>query len=88
MQRIKELEAKLRDKEQEIKDVRLKRFEELEVEVVKDKLRSVKALKRGKNMDEWTTDELAAFFTELKMEQYCQFLYSNKFVLFFFLFLL
>lgn len=29
-------------------------------------------------MDEWTTDELAAFFTELKMEQYCQFLYSNK----------
>mmetsp|Transcript_923 Transcript_923/g.920 ORF Transcript_923/g.920 Transcript_923/m.920 type:complete len:505 (-) Transcript_923:48-1562(-) len=78
MQRIKELEAKLREKEQEIKDVRQKRFEELEVEVVKDKLRSVKALKRGKNMDEWTTDELAAFFTELKMEQYCQFLYSNK----------
>lgn len=31
VQKIKELEAKLREKEQEIKDVRLKRFEELEV---------------------------------------------------------
>jgi hypothetical protein len=31
MQRIKELEAKLREKDQEIKDVRQKRFEELEV---------------------------------------------------------
>jgi guanylate kinase len=77
-QKIKELEAKLQAKDQEIKDVRKKRLEELEVEVVKDKLRTVKSLQRGKHMDEWSIDELASFFTELKMDQYCQFLYSNK----------
>jgi hypothetical protein len=49
-----------------------------QVEVVKDKLRVVKSLQRGKHMDEWSIDELASFFTELKMDQYCQFLYSNK----------
>ena len=51
------------------------------MEVVQDKLRDVKAIERGKHMDEWSTDELAAFFTELKMEQYCHFLYSQRWVL-------
>ncbi|CAE7732976.1 FKB10, partial [Symbiodinium microadriaticum] len=76
--KIKELEEMLRRKDEEIKAVKLKRFEELEVEVVQDKLRNVKAIQRGKHMDEWSTDELAAFFTELKMEQYCHFLYTQR----------
>jgi hypothetical protein len=52
-----------------------------QVEVVQDKLRDIKAIQRGKHMDEWTIDELAAFFTELKMEQYCHFLYTQRSVL-------
>lgn len=50
------------------------------MEVVQDKLRNIKAIQRGKHMDEWSIDELAAFFTELKMEQYCHFLYSQRYV--------
>mmetsp|Transcript_22876 Transcript_22876/g.33420 ORF Transcript_22876/g.33420 Transcript_22876/m.33420 type:complete len:412 (-) Transcript_22876:507-1742(-) len=78
IRKIKELEKMLQAKEQEIKDVKLKRFEELEVEVVQDKLRNAKAMERGNHMDEWSTDHLAAWFTELKMEQYCHFLYSQR----------
>ena len=78
MQRIKELEEKLQAKEKEIKDVRLKRFEELEPLVIADRVQNAKALKRSKDMDTWTIDELAAFFTELKMDEYIPFLYKNK----------
>lgn len=77
-QKIRELEALLKAKEEEIKEVRKKRFEELEPEVIRDKVKNAKVFKRSKNMDEWKTDELAAWFTELKMEQYIPFLFQNR----------
>jgi hypothetical protein len=79
-QRIRELEEQLRMKDQEIKDVRKKRFEELEPEVIRDKVKNAKSFKRSKNMDEWKTDELAAWFTELKMDEYVPFLFQNRYV--------
>lgn len=77
-QRIRELEELLKSKDQEIKEVRKKRFEELEPEVIRDKVQNAKAFKRSRNMDEWKTDELAAWFTELKMEEYIPFLFKNR----------
>mmetsp|Transcript_9921 Transcript_9921/g.16330 ORF Transcript_9921/g.16330 Transcript_9921/m.16330 type:complete len:537 (-) Transcript_9921:543-2153(-) len=77
-QRIKELEEALKAKDKEIKDVRKKRFEELEPEVIKDKVENAKSFKRSKHMDEWRTDELGAWFTELKMDEYVPFLFQNR----------
>lgn len=37
-----------------------------------------KDLERGKDLDEWTIDQMAGWFTELKMEEYCPFLYTNR----------
>lgn len=76
--KIKELEKKLLEKEKEIVEVRFKRYEELEPEVLKDRVKNAKLLNRSKNMDEWSIDELAAWLTELKMEQYIPFMYSNR----------
>lgn len=78
--KIKELEKKLMEKENEIKKIRLKRFEELEPEIIKDKVKNAKNLKRSKHMDDWTTDDLAAWFTQLKMEDYISALYGNRYV--------
>ena len=78
MQRIKDLELALKDKEKEIKDVRKKRYDELEPKVLEDRVRNAKNLTRSKNMDEWSIDELSAWFTELKMESYISFLYANR----------
>jgi hypothetical protein len=77
-QRIRELEEMLKSKDQEIKDIRKKRYEELEPEVIRDKVKNAKSFKRSKNMDEWKTDELAAWFTELKMDEYIPFLFQNR----------
>ena len=35
-------------------------------------------MERGKDLDEWTIDQLAGWFTELKMEEHCPFLYTNR----------
>ena len=78
-QKIKELEAKLKEKESEIVEVRKKRYEELEPVVMKDRVSNAKFLERSKNMDEWTIDELGAWFTELKMEAYIPFIFSNRY---------
>lgn len=77
--KIKELEKKLLEKDNEIKNIRLKRYEELEPEVIKDKVKTAKNLRRSKHMDDWTTDDLAAWFTQLKMEEYISNLFSNRF---------
>ena len=76
--KIRELVAQLEAKDQEIKDIRKKRFEELEPEVIRDKVKNAKSFKRSRNMDEWKTDELAAWFTELKMDEYIPFLFQNR----------
>lgn len=73
-----ELEKKLQEKEKEIKEVRKKRFEELEPQVMKDKLTNAKSARRSRFMHLWSTEQLAAWFTELKMEQYIPFLFSNR----------
>lgn len=78
MQKIKDLEAALKDKEREIKAVRKKRYEELEPKVLEDRVKHAKNLTRSKNLDEWSIDDLAAWFTELKMEEYIPFLYANR----------
>lgn len=79
-QKIRELEEKLKQKEQEIVEVRKKRYEELEPEVLQDRVVNAKSLQRTKNMDEWSIDQLAAWFTELKMDEYIPFIYSNRFL--------
>jgi len=61
--RIQELESKLKEKDAEIKKIRKARYEELEPAVLADRVKNAKALVRPKNMDEWTIDELAAWFT-------------------------
>ncbi len=76
--RIKELERKLQEKEHEIKVIRKQRYEELEPLVIQDKVKNVKNLERSKNMDEWSMDDMAAWFTELKMEMYIPNLFSNR----------
>lgn len=76
--RIKELERKLAEKEMEIKQVRKKRYEELEPEVIKDKVKAARNMQRSKNIDEWTVDDLAAWFTELKMDEYIPYLFANR----------
>jgi len=76
--KIKELEAKLKAKEQEIKAVRKQRYEELEPLVIADRIKTAKATKRSHDMDTWTVDDLSAWFTELKMEQYIDFLFKNR----------
>jgi hypothetical protein len=76
--KIKELEKKVADKDKEIKEIRKQRVEELMPQVIKDKVKSAKNLQRSKNMEEWNTDDLGAFFTELKMEDYIPFLYQNR----------
>lgn len=78
--KIKELEEKLKEKDKEIKEIRKKRYEELEPEVIKDKLANAKAFKRSPNMDEWTCDELAAWFTELRMDEYVNTLFKERLV--------
>lgn len=47
-------------------------------EVVLDKVANAKNLSRSRHMDDWSIDDLCAFFVELNMEQYCKFLYQNK----------
>lgn len=76
--KIKELEKKLKEKDNEIKQVRLKRFEELEPEVLRDRVENAKSLVRPKHMDEWTIDELCAWFIELKMDEYIDFVQKNR----------
>jgi len=76
--KIQELTKLLNQKENEIKEVRKKRYEELEPEVLADRVKNAKALIRSKQMDEWSIDELAAWFTELKMDQYVAFIYKNR----------
>lgn len=76
--RIRELEAQLAAKDLEIKEIRRKRFEELEPEVIRDKVENAKSFHRSKNMDDWRLDELAAWFTELKMDEYIGFLFRNR----------
>ena len=78
MIKIKELEKKLKDKDKEIKDVRKQRYDELEPKVLADRVKNASLLKRSKNMDEWSIDELSAWFTELKMEEYISFIYGNR----------
>lgn len=77
-QKIKELEEKLKVKEQEIKQVRKQRYEELEPLVIADRVKNAKALKRSKDMDVWTMDDLAAWLTEMKMDQYIDFIFKNR----------
>jgi len=76
--RIQELEKKLLEKEEELKQVRVKRYDELEPEILKDKVKNAKSLVRSRHMDLWSTDQLAAWFTELKMDDYIPFLYQNR----------
>lgn len=77
-EKILMLEQKLKEKDNEIKLVRKKRFEELEPEILLDKVANARTLKRSREMDEWKTEDLAAWFTELKMEEYNSFIFSNR----------
>ena len=43
-----------------------------------DRVQDAKSLIRGKHMDEWTVDELAAWFVEMKMDYIIPFCYQNR----------
>jgi hypothetical protein len=77
-QKIKAMEDALKAKDEEIKTIRKLRYEELEPQVVLDRIASVRNLTRSKNMDEWSIDEIGAFFVELKMEEHIPFVYQNR----------
>lgn len=77
-QRIKELERQLLEKDKEIKAARKARFDDLQPQIIKDKVKAAKNLQRSKHMDDWSTDDLAAWFTELKMEEYIPSLYNDR----------
>jgi hypothetical protein len=77
-QKIKELEALLKAKDEEMAKVRAKRYEELEPEVIQDKLLNARALPRSKHMDDWTIDDLAQWFAELKFDEYIAKVYAHK----------
>ena len=76
--KIKDLEDQLKAKDKEIKKIRKARYEELEPEVLKDRVTNAAAIVRDKHMDTWTIDELAAWFVELKIEHVVTFLYQNR----------
>ena len=76
--KIKELESLLKMKDEEIAEVRQKRFEELEPEVIKDKVANARGGPRSKHMDEWSVDDLAGWFAELRFDQYIPTIYSHK----------
>lgn len=77
-QRIIELEMLLKAKDEEIAEVRAKRYEELEPEVIKDKVRNARVAARSKHMDEWSVDDLATWFAELRFDDYIATIYSHK----------
>lgn len=77
--KIKELEEKLRQKDREIVEIRKQRYEELEPQMILDKVTAAKSLKRPKDMDEWGTDDLAAWFTQMKMDEYIPTLFKNRY---------
>ena len=76
--KIRELQEALDRRDQELHRVRQQRYEELEPEVLQDRAVAAKAVKRSKHMEDWTTDQLAAWFTELKMTEYIPLLYKNR----------
>jgi FK506-binding protein 1 len=77
-EKIRELEKLLKEKDQEIRRIRKSTYEELEPKVLEDRVKSAKSLVRDKHMDEWTVDELAAWFIEMKMDHVIPFLYQNR----------
>ena len=76
--KIRALEDQLKAKDQEIKSIRRQRYEELEPQVLVDRVKAAKNLERSRDMDKWDIDEMAAWFTEMKMEEYIPFLYQNR----------
>ena len=76
--KIRELQEALERKDQELHQVREQRYEELEPKALQERAAAAKAVKRSKHMDEWTTDQLAAWFTEMKMTEYIPLLYKNR----------
>ena len=77
-QKIRELEALLKAKDEEMVKIRAKRYEELEPEVIQDKLMNARVNPRSKHMDEWTVDDLAQWFGELKFDEYIPKIYAHK----------
>jgi hypothetical protein len=78
--RIKELELVLKAKDEELARVRRKRYEELEPFVIQEKLENAKAINipRSKHMDDWSVDQLAAWFAEMKLDEHIPTLYTHK----------
>lgn len=76
--KITELTRQLKEKDHEIKQIRQARYEELEPAVLESRVKDAKLLVRSKNMDEWSIDELAAWFTEMKMDTIVPFVYKNR----------
>jgi len=77
-EKIRLLELALEEKDKEIKIIRKQRYEELEPNVILDRVASVKNIERSKHMDEWSVDDMGAWFVELKMDEHIPFIYQNR----------
>ena len=76
--KIRDLEKALKEKDHEIRRIRKATYEELEPKVLEDRVANAKDLVRSKQMDDWSVDELAAWFIEMKMDHVITFLYQNR----------
>jgi hypothetical protein len=81
--RIKELEALLQEKDQECVEAKLARHLELQESQFRDRLQAAAARRsdRSVSMEDWTCDELAGWFQEIQLAEYCHFILLQKLVL-------
>eukprot|EP00596_Hydrurales_sp_CCMP1899_P002065 CAMPEP_0119035170 /NCGR_PEP_ID=MMETSP1177-20130426/2125_1 /TAXON_ID=2985 /ORGANISM="Ochromonas sp, Strain CCMP1899" /LENGTH=487 /DNA_ID=CAMNT_0006993123 /DNA_START=121 /DNA_END=1581 /DNA_ORIENTATION=+ len=76
--KIRELEDMVKKRDLEIIDIRKKRYEELEPQVMIDRVKDAKDLKRSKHMDMWSSNQLSAWFEEFKLSDYIPYIFANK----------
>lgn len=79
--RIQELEALLREKDQECVEARRDRHEQLQQDHFRRRLEAVAVATskkdRSPHMDVWSCDELAGWFQEIGLEDYCHFIFTQ-----------
>lgn len=79
--RIQELEALLREKDQECVEARRERHNELQADHFRQRLEAVtvssKMRDRSPHMDVWSCDELAGWFQEIGLGDYSSFIFTH-----------
>ena len=78
--RIRELENLLREKDQECVTARRERHRELQVAQFRHRLEASVARRseRSVHMDDWSCDDLAGWFQEIQLSDYCHFIFTQE----------